>query len=221
MSTPRKGYRGLGMEGAIARWYAKSTGRDLGRFQASARAVLAQTTPTARILEVAPGPGYLAIEVARTGRQVTSLDISESFVRIARANAAAAGVVVDFQHGNASAMPFADAAFDFIVCEAAFKNFADPIGALNEMHRVLAPGGHALIHDLRKDVTGAEIDREVQTMRLPAASAWMTRWVFRSVLRKRAYTRAALEQMVHASRFGHCDTVDVGIGLELRFAKAS
>jgi ubiquinone/menaquinone biosynthesis C-methylase UbiE len=107
------------------------------------------------------------------------------------------------------------------VCEAAFKNFSDPVGALNEMHRVLAPGGHALIHDLRKDVTSAEIAREVQQMQLSAASAFVTRWIFRSVLRNRAYTRAALAQLVQASRFGQCDTVDVGIGLELRFAKAS
>jgi ubiquinone/menaquinone biosynthesis C-methylase UbiE len=97
---------------------------------------------------VAPGPGYLAIEIAKRGdSRVTGLDISETFVRIAQTNARAENVDVDFQHGNASAIPFSDASFDFIVCRAAFKNFTDPVGALDEMFRVLAPGGSRL--DLR------------------------------------------------------------------------
>src|SRR5689334_18157594 len=134
MSTA-KGYRGVGMEGAIATWYAKNTGRNLDRFVNTAQIVERHVPAGARILEVAPGPGFLSIELAKSGRyQVTGLDISESFVRIARDNAAHAGVVVRFEHGNASAMPFDDASFDFIVCTAAFKNFSDPVGALDEMH---------------------------------------------------------------------------------------
>ena len=42
------------------------------------------------MLEVVPGPGYLALELARAGFRVTGLDISRSFVRIARENAARA-----------------------------------------------------------------------------------------------------------------------------------
>src|ERR1700722_19856862 len=144
MSIHRKGYRGVGMEGPIAAWYAKNTAKDLSRFTTVARAVATRVPPGGRVLEIAPGPGFCAIAIAKSGRySVTGLDISESFVRIARENAGAAGVAVDFRHGNASAMPFPDASFDFIVCSAAFKNFSDPVGALNEIYRVLAPGGHA------------------------------------------------------------------------------
>src|SRR4030095_6308572 len=85
MATHQKGYRGLGMEGPIATWYAKNTGRDLGRFIAVARTVADRVVPGGRVLEVAPGPGFCAIEIAKAGRYlVTGLDISESFVRIAR-----------------------------------------------------------------------------------------------------------------------------------------
>src|SRR5215470_1170021 len=82
-----KGYRGVGMEGPIATWYARNTGRDLSRFVAVAEAVAARMPSGGRVLEVAPGPGFCAIEIARAGRyRVTGLDISASFVRIAQDN---------------------------------------------------------------------------------------------------------------------------------------
>src|SRR5215467_716520 len=108
MATAQKAYKGMAMEGTIATWYAKNTGRDQRRFQRGARAVAERVPVNGHVLEVAPGPGYLAIEIAKSGRTVTTLDISQSFVRIARENAARAGVAIDVRHGNASAMPFAD-----------------------------------------------------------------------------------------------------------------
>src|SRR5579862_1308490 len=106
-AAPRKGYKGLGMEGSIARWYAWMTGRKIDDFRATARWLAEQLSPGGSMLEVAPGPGYLAIELARLGPyRVVGLDISKSFVRIAADNAARAGVAVTFRHGNASAMPF-------------------------------------------------------------------------------------------------------------------
>src|SRR5262245_36043755 len=97
------------MEGVIARWYAKNTRGDMRAFAALAERVTANLAPGARVLEVAPGPGYLAIEIAKRGPfRVSGLDISQSFVRIARENARAAGVAIDFQHGNASEIPFPD-----------------------------------------------------------------------------------------------------------------
>src|SRR5262245_34480878 len=115
MGTARA-YKGIGMEGAIATWYSKNTGRDLSRFTETVRLVEERAGPGSEVLEVAPGPGYFAIEMARRGYRMTTLDVSHSFVRIARENAAAAGVAVDVRHGNASDMPFADASFDYIVC---------------------------------------------------------------------------------------------------------
>jgi ubiquinone/menaquinone biosynthesis C-methylase UbiE len=209
------------MEGAIATWYTKNTSRDLSRFVKVARAVAGRTAPGSRVLEVAPGPGFCAVELAKSGYRVTGLDISRSFVRIARQNADNVGVTVDFQHGNASQMPFPDASFDFVVCTAAFKNFSDPIGALNEIHRVLRPGGQASIYDLRKDATRDEIATEVRHMRLSRFNALLTRWTFRMVLLKRAYTRAALEMMAANSRFRTCQIDVDGIGFDLRLVRRS
>ena len=76
----------------------------------------------AEVLEVAPGPGYLAIELAKQGYSVTGLEISADFVEIEKRNAREAGVNVDFRQGNASAMPMGDGVDDFILCSAAFRS---------------------------------------------------------------------------------------------------
>jgi hypothetical protein len=87
------------------------------------------------------------------------------------------------------------------------------------MHRVLKPGGKASIFDLRKDASLAEIDAEVRDMGLSWLNALLTRWTFRHMLLKSAYTSAALERMVSASRFGTGEIRRDGIGFDLRLAK--
>jgi len=217
--TNAKAYKGLAMEGPIATWYTRNTGRDLRRFTRMANRIAARTPRDCRVLEVAPGPGYLSIELATRGYPVTAIDISRSFVRIARQNAETAGVRVDVRLGNASAMPLADATFDVAVCSAAFKNFADPVAALNEMHRVLTIGGEASIFDLRKDASADDIDAEIRDMQLTRVNAWLTRMIFRFGLLRAAYTRQDMEKMAAASRFGGCMITNDGIGFEMRLAK--
>src|SRR5438132_6283962 len=163
----RKPYAGMQMEGPIARWYARNT-RDRRDHRTDAEAIAAQLRSGSAVLEVAPGPGYTAIELARLGDfAITGLDISQSFVRIATDNANRAGVHIDFRRGDVTRMPFSDVSFDFAFCKAAFKNFPDPVAALNEIHRVLRPGGRVSIFDLRKDAPREDIEREIQGMHVP------------------------------------------------------
>src|SRR5262249_52852671 len=105
---PKKGYKGLPLEGFLARWYARSTGKDIGEYRKHAEAIAGLLAEGAGVLEVAPGPGYLAIELAKLGPyRVVGLDISETFVRMASENAEKAGVAVAFHRGDAAYMPFA------------------------------------------------------------------------------------------------------------------
>jgi ubiquinone/menaquinone biosynthesis C-methylase UbiE len=216
----RKGYKGLGMEGPIARWYARITLKDLEEVRRLAGSLAERVAPGGDVLEVAPGPGYLAIELAKLGAQrVTGLDISRSFVRMAVANAARAGVPVTFLHGDAAAMPFDPDSFDFIVCRAAFKNFTEPVRALDEMHRVLRPGGGALIIDLRRDAPLAEIRACVDGMGLGRINGLLTKLAFKHMLIKRAYSSAQFRGMAAASRFGSCEIKEASIGLEVSLVK--
>lgn len=218
--TATKGYRGVGMEGPIARWYAANTGKDMGRHERAAEEVVARAPRGAAVLEVAPGPGYLSLALARTGDYtVTGLDISATFVEIARKNAAAEGVHAEFRHGNASAMPFADESFDFVICCAAFKNFAEPVGAIQEMYRVLRPGGEALINDLRRDVSKEAVAEEVAGMRLGRVSAAVTRSVLGTWLPRRAYTAEEFARMAARTDFGSAQISETPLGLGVSMRK--
>jgi len=215
-----KAYKGMGMDGWIARWYARTREHDLADFREQAQAVAVRIPADATVLEVAPGPGFFAIELAKLGHfTITGLDVSATFVEIATANARRAGVNVLFRLGNASAMPFPDDSFDLVYCSAAFKNFTQPVEALNEMYRVLHPGGQAIIHDLRKDVSSDEIDAYVRKSGRRALDAWMTTWAFRTMLIRRAYTKDELIAMAAESRFGSCDIATSSIGVEVRLVR--
>ncbi len=221
-STSPKPWKGRGMEGWTARWYARTRSKDMEDFSRQAHVVAGQLPAGADVLEVAPGPGFFAVELARLGDfKITGLDVSRTLVEIASETARQAGVKVDFRQGNASAMPFADDSFDFVYCSAAFKNFSEPVKALDEMQRVLRPGGVALISDLRKDVPLEEIDAYVKKSGRSLIDAWLTRWAFRTMLIKRAYTQGELIHMAGQSRFGKCQITIESIGLEARFKKAA
>ena len=208
------------MEGVVAKWYAGLTRKALNDFRELAARVASEVPPAASVLEVAPGPGYFAIELARLGPyRVTGLDISRTFVEIARRNARKASVEVDFRVGNASEMPFAGDAFDYILCRAAFKNFAEPGKALREMNRVLKPGGLARIIDLRGDTSKQELSHAVDDMHLGLVNTVITKLTFRHMLLKRAYTKAEFERMLDGVEFRSADIVENGTGLEVRLIK--
>jgi len=215
-----KGYKGVGMEGKVATWYAKNTAKDLAEFQALAERLSNDLPAGARILEVAPGPGYLSIELARRGQyEIAGLDISKTFVEIAARNARQASLKIDFRQGNASAMPFAADTFDLIVCRAAFKNFSQPVEALNEMHRVLKPGGRSLIIDLRSDAPLEDIDTYINGARLGWANALVYKLTFRYLLIPRAYSRQQFTAMASRSRFRTAEIGESGIGFEIMLIK--
>ena len=214
-----KPYKGMAMEGPIARWYTAIRQGD-AELEAVVRQVSDILPAGGRVLEVAQGPGYLAIELARLGNyQVVGLDISASFVQIARAKAKQAGVAAEFHQGNAAEMPFGASTFDFIVCRAAFKNFTEPVQAIREMHRVLTIGGTALIIDLRGDASPEDIRSAVKNMGLSTVNRLMTQAAFKHVLLKNAYTGAQIHQMVAQTPFAGRDIREDAIGMEIWLEK--
>src|ERR1700733_12340590 len=192
-----KPHKDRGMEGMVAKWYTTNTGKSLDEFTQLARRIANQLPRGSTVLEVAPGPGYFCIELAKLGTySITGLDISHTFVEIASKKASEAGVRVDFRQGNASSMPLASDAFDFLLCRAAFKNFGQPVRALQEMCRVLKPGGRGLIIDLRKDASMESINHHVEGMGLGLINKVLTKLAFRTMLLNSAYTRQQFQQML-------------------------
>ena len=220
---PGKAYRGLAMEGSVARWYTRTRGSDeqIRAWTAQAAELTRDLRPGDAILEVAPGPGYFSVALARAGEfRVAAVDISRTFVGIVADRARAAGVRIDLRLGDAAALPFPEGAFDLVVCQAAFKNFSRPQAAINDMFRVLRPGGLAWIEDMRHDVTDAALRQEVRAMHLTRGRGWMTYHALKG-LRNRAYTSAEFDAFARQSPFGNCRINFTPIGLEVRLRRSS
>jgi ubiquinone/menaquinone biosynthesis C-methylase UbiE len=208
------------MEGLMARWYARITAKNLGDVRKLAAEIAGRVASGGSVLEVAPGPGYLAIALARLGSyRIAGLDISHSFVRMATENAKNAGVEIEFRQGNAAEMPFAGDFFDFVVCRAAFKNFTEPVRALCEMHRVLRPGGTAMVIDLCRDTPVDAINAEVKNMGLGPINSLLTKLAFKHWLLKRAYSQEQFRQMAAQTPFQTCAIRAESIGLEVLLTK--
>ncbi len=216
-----KDYVGIAMEGPIATWYTKTVQKDIDDYRQGAKAIATRIPNGSAVLEVAPGPGYLSIELAKLGKYtITGLEISKTFVEIAQQKAREAGVSIDFRQGSAQRIPFAEKTFDGLYCRAAFKNFSDPLLALNEMHRVLKPGGQAVIFDLRADASNADINQFVDNMGLNWINTLSTKWTFKFMLLKRAYTPASLESLAAQSNFKRCEIQTNNIGMSVWLKKA-
>jgi len=130
------------------------------------------------------------------------VDISKTFVEIAAKNAATEGVKVAIEQGNASALPVADASVDFVVCRAAFKNFSEPVKALGEMRRVLRPGGTALLMDMRRDASTAEVQSYVDGLGVNWWNQKFMMLTFKHMLIKRAYPIAEIRTMIREAGWG-------------------
>ena len=216
----RKPHADRRMEGMVAKWYASNTAEMLKEYVELAHRIAHEIPQGSAVLEVAPGPGYFCIELAKLGSYaITGLDISRTFVKMAAKKAAQAGVKVDFKQGSASKMPLQSNSFDFLLCRAAFKNFADPVGALQEMSRVLRPGGRGLIIDLKRDASPDEVSRQVDGMGLSTMKRILTKLAFKTMLIKSAYTKQEFQQMLAQAQFSKTCIEESGTGLEISMTK--
>jgi 2-polyprenyl-3-methyl-5-hydroxy-6-metoxy-1,4-benzoquinol methylase len=98
-------------------WMAGDFGRVAKIAEAVAEAFVARRKirPRTRVLDVACGTGNLAIPAARAGAVVTGIDIAPNLVGQARARARSEGVDVQFDEGDAEALPYEDGSFDLVM----------------------------------------------------------------------------------------------------------
>jgi ubiquinone/menaquinone biosynthesis C-methylase UbiE len=100
------------------------------------------------VLEIATGPGYVAMGFAGVCREVVGVDLTDAMLTLARRTAADRGLTnIRFEAGNAAALAFEDGTFDVVVCRYAFHHFEQPERVLSEMVRVCRPGGSVAVED--------------------------------------------------------------------------
>jgi SAM-dependent methyltransferase len=97
--------------------------------------------PGTRLLDIACGAGQLTLPAARKGIQVTGLDLAANLVQQARAKAAAEGLTVQVEEGDAEDLPYRDASFDTVMSLIGAMFAPRPELVAAEMIRVCKPGG--------------------------------------------------------------------------------
>lgn len=133
--------------GAAAQGYVSASifaqGDDLQRLVA-----LAQPNGDERVLDIATGGGHTALAFAPHVSEVIATDLTAPMLQAAEAHARERGVSnVRFQWADAEDLPFPDASFDLVTTRIAPHHFPNPQRYVNEVARVLRPGGRFLLND--------------------------------------------------------------------------
>lgn len=129
--------------------------------------------PGETVLDISCGTGLVTIpvaEIVQPNGSVTGVDLSKGMIEEARSRAENEGIGnVTFKRMDAEALDLPDNSFDLVICSLGLMYFPNPDKALEEMYRVLKPGGRAaaLVWGARKECGWAEIfpitDRRVQS----------------------------------------------------------
>jgi ubiquinone/menaquinone biosynthesis C-methylase UbiE len=142
-------------------------------------------------LDIGSGPGHLSFRLMKRFASVTAVDPSASMLQTLSEEARRHGNArVTTQVARAEGLPFADASFDLVATRYSAHHWLDVPRALQEMHRVLRPGGHVLMLDLLGDDSPL-VDTHLQALEL-----------IRDPSHVRDYTTAEWSAQLRAAGFG-------------------
>ncbi len=128
-------------------------------------------SPQAHVLDVACGPGILAAALAPQVGQVVGIDATPEMIRLARERFEEAGLQNGrFEVSQAEHLPFEDGSFDQVVTRLSFHHFQDMPSVLQEVRRVLRPGGRLVAADIISvsDPQRAALHNAVERLRDPS-----------------------------------------------------
>jgi ubiquinone/menaquinone biosynthesis C-methylase UbiE/uncharacterized membrane protein YphA (DoxX/SURF4 family) len=130
-----------------------------------------------RLLDVGCGPGRITVFVAESAPdvEVVGTDLAPTMIELARGHAArspAAGRL-RFEVADVQRLPFADGSFDAVISTGSIKQWPDAVAGLREIHRVLRPGGRALIAEMNRRASPEAIAAQRDRLR-----HWFFRWIY-------------------------------------------
>jgi ubiquinone/menaquinone biosynthesis C-methylase UbiE len=123
------------------------------------------------VLDVACGPGILSAAIAKTAREVVAFDLTPQMLKKAAQRCSEAGLAnVSFREGNANELPFANATFDAVMTRLSVHHFDQPKRVIEEIFRVLRPGGGFVVADVVSSEVAAEsqLQNAIEILRDPS-----------------------------------------------------
>jgi SAM-dependent methyltransferase len=123
------------------------------------------------VLDVACGPGIITVALAARAREVVAFVLTPEMLNKARQRCASAGARnVTFREGSATDLPFADNTFDCAATRLSLHHFENPGRVLDEIRRVLKPGGAFVVADVVSSEIPAKsaLQNAIETIRDPS-----------------------------------------------------
>ena len=174
--------------GMRATWMAGDFGQ-LARYEPASGEDLVRRLglgPADRVLDVACGTGNVALAAARAGATATGLDFAPNLLTQAREHAAAEGLAICFDEGDAEALPYVDGAFDVVASAFGVMFAPRPECAAAELLRVCRPGGRiALLNWTPRSFIGQLYLLVCQYAALPPQIAPPVLWGVEATVRER------------------------------------
>ena len=131
-------------------WYRTPLGAVAHALESEAVFELAEAKPEVRTVDIGCGTGIYTLELARRGVKVIGLDSSIEMIAVAQEKLRQAGLPGRFVCASAEALPFREERFDLAIAVTSLCFVHSPDRALEEMHRVLRPGGRLVIGELNR-----------------------------------------------------------------------
>ena len=146
--------------GVLATAYEKGTRLAIDSYYRQVAEEIVAHLPGNTLLDIGTGPGYLPIEIAKKSSSVCiiGIDLSRKLLDMARLNADRAGLSdrLSFKLGDAGCINFEDGYFDMVVSTGMLHALKNPVKVLQEIFRVLKPGGEAWVFDPARVSSGVD-----------------------------------------------------------------
>ena len=159
-----------------------------------------------RAVDLACGPGTLALRFARHVRWVCGVDLTPKMLALAQKTAAQENLTnLVLAFGDAQSLPFADGSLDLAVTSYSLHHMSDPARVVREMARVLRRGGRAGILDIYapENPRGAEINNRIEIARDPSHTRSLTKAILESMLERAGFQVLGSEITEHPRSFNH------------------